>query len=201
MPYYQYDYDTKARFASYWHQINEILKLDYSYTLEIGIGNRFVSKYLKQAGAPVITLDICRNLKPDCVGSVTDMPFADNEFDTCLCCEVLEHLPFDFLQYSLREIHRVTKNGAIISLPDASWYLGLSFKTPIQIQPYMVSLPKFFHRQHIFNGQHYWEIGKSNFALNKIIRIMNGCGFKIKKTYRVFENPYHRFFYYKNYDE
>jgi len=41
--HYLKGYDTKQRFASYWHQINEMLELAPDNTLEIGIGNSFVS--------------------------------------------------------------------------------------------------------------------------------------------------------------
>ena len=45
-----------------------------------------------------------------------------------------------------------------------------------------------------FDGEHYWEIGKAGYPLNKIIKDIQKTGFKIEKTYRIFENPYHRFF-------
>jgi len=45
-----------------------------------------------------------------------------------------------------------------------------------------------------FNGEHYWEIGKAGYPLNRIINEIQRAGFKIEETYRIFENPYHRFF-------
>lgn len=45
-----------------------------------------------------------------------------------------------------------------------------------------------------FNGEHYWEIGKAGYPLSKITKDIEKAGFKIIKTYRIFENPYHRFF-------
>ena len=44
------------------------------------------------------------------------------------------------------------------------------------------------------NGEHYWEIGRAGYPLRKVIGEMRDVGFEIKKTYRVFEMPYHRFF-------
>ena len=44
--YFNESYNSKERFISYWHQINEIIKLKPKKVLEIGIGNGFVSKYL-----------------------------------------------------------------------------------------------------------------------------------------------------------
>ena len=45
-----------------------------------------------------------------------------------------------------------------------------------------------------FDGQHYWEIGKAGYPLSNIIDDIQIAGFKIEKTYRVFEYPCHRFF-------
>ena len=45
-----------------------------------------------------------------------------------------------------------------------------------------------------FDGEHYWEIGKAGYPLSKIIKDIQRAGFKIEKTYSVFENPYHRVF-------
>ncbi len=68
--YLNKSYDSKVRFISYWHQINEIIKLKPKSVLEIGIGNGFVSKYLKERKLDIITLDIDKRLNPDVVGNI-----------------------------------------------------------------------------------------------------------------------------------
>jgi hypothetical protein len=55
-------------------------------------------------------------------------------------------------------------------------------------------LPRFKKIIHKFDGEHYWEIGKKNYPLNKIINDINLSGFTILKTYRIIEFKYHRFF-------
>ena len=45
-----------------------------------------------------------------------------------------------------------------------------------------------------FDGEHYWEIGKAGYPLNRILEDIERAGFNIIKTYRIFEHPYHRFF-------
>jgi len=45
-----------------------------------------------------------------------------------------------------------------------------------------------------YDGEHYWEIGKAGYPLQRIINDIRKTGFNIKKTYRIFEWPYHRFF-------
>ena len=45
-----------------------------------------------------------------------------------------------------------------------------------------------------FENKHYQEIGKAGYPLSKITKDIERTGFDIIKTYRIFENPYHRFF-------
>jgi len=117
---YNIIYDTKERFCSYWHQIQEVLLLKPSEVLEIGIGNGFVSRYLKERGINVTTLDIDKELKPDVVGSVLDIPFHCETFQVVACYEVLEHLPYEDIPKALSEISRVSKQYVILSVPDVN---------------------------------------------------------------------------------
>ena len=94
--YFLPQYDYKGRFISYWHQINEVIKLKPKSILEVGIGNGLVANYLKQRNYNVVTLDIDPNLNPMVVGSVLNLPFHDQTFDVVTCFQVLEHLPYNF---------------------------------------------------------------------------------------------------------
>ena len=74
--------------------------------LEIGVGNRTVSNYLKENGVDITTFDFDKELKPDIVGDVRDMKgIKENSFDVIMACEVLEHIPFDDVEYALKELH------------------------------------------------------------------------------------------------
>jgi len=193
--YFSKSYDSKERFISYWHQINEIIKLNPKRVLEIGIGNGFVSKYLKERGINIITLDIDCRLQPDVVGSVTNIPFTDKSFDVVACYEVLEHLPYENFHTSLCEIFRVSSSYAIISLPDVSRVYRIDVQIPkIGEIKRLFYLPRRKMPVHNFDGEHYWEMGKFGYPLKKIIEDIQRAGFEVKKTYRVFEFPYHRFF-------
>ena len=193
--YFNKSYDTKERFISYWHQINEIIKLNPKTVLEIGIGNGFVSKYLKERKVNILTIDIDKRLNPDVVGSVLNMPFSEELFDIVACYEVLEHLPFENFSKALFEIFRVSKSYAILSLPDASRVYRVYLQIPkIGIFKRLIPLPRLKNPIHKFDGEHYWEIGKAGYPLSKIIKEIQTAGFRVEKTYRVFENPYHRFF-------
>jgi len=193
--YYNIRYDKKSRFCSYWHQIHEILLLGPKEVLEIGVGNGFVSEYLKKRGIKVTTLDIDKRLDPDVVGSVLELPFADESFSVSACYELLEHIPYEDFNKALSEIFRVCKSYAILSLPDANRVCRFYLEIPkiVHIKK-LIPLLRFRKPIHNFDGQHYWEIGKSGYRLGRIVNIIELAGFKIEKTYRVFERPYHRFF-------
>ena len=194
--HYGEKYDSKRRFASYWHQINEILALHPKNVLEIGIGNGFTSRYLSSKGVNLTTCDIDKNLKPDYVASITQLPFPDNSFDVVMACEILEHIPYEDALNGLREIYRVSSAHAVISLPDATRCICLAFPIPgYGKMQKIIEAPRLYPKEHsLTKSGHYWEIGKKGFHLNKIKSDIRKTGFNILKTYRVFENPYHRFF-------
>jgi hypothetical protein len=193
--YYNESYDSKGRFASYYHQINEIITRRPKTVLEVGIGNRLVSNYLKMRGINVITLDIDPRLRPDVAGSVLNMPFTDNSFEVVACYEVLEHLPYADFPKALSEIHRVSNRYAILSLPDSTRAYRLDIQIPkVGELKKLIQLPRLKPPVHEFDGEHYWEIGKAGYPLWKIMMEIQNAKFKVERTYRIFEMPYHRFF-------
>ena len=194
-PYFDISYDTKERFCSYWHQINEIISLKPKKVLEIGIGNRFVTRYLREKELNVTTLDVTHDLRPDIVGSVLAIPFKDDFFDVVACYEVLEHLPYSDFPEALKEIKRVSQKYVVLSLPDVTTVYRINVEFP-RIKPIkrLVSHPFPRTARHIFDEEHYWEIGKTGYLFKKIKGDIEWSGFKIVKTYRIFEFYYHRFF-------
>lgn len=193
--YFSIGYDSKGRFCSYWHQINEIFSLKPGKVLEIGVGNGFVSKYLRERGLNIVTLDIDRRLKPDMLGTILALPFVDESFDFVGCYEVIEHLPFSDLNKALSEIFRVSNSFALLSTRDVSRFFRFSVEVPFigEIKRF-IPLPQLWKPVHHFDGQHYWEIGKAGYPLERIVTEMQKVGFQIIRTYRVFEKCQHRFF-------
>jgi len=188
-------YNSKGRFNSYWHQISETLQLNPSEVLEVGIGNRFVSKYLGEQGLNVTTLDINEHLSPGIAGNVLNVPFKDNMFRLINCCELLEHLPYRSFNEALRELYRVSKKNIILSLPDVTTVYRINIELP-RIKPIRLLVPHPFPRpfKHEYDGVHFWEIGKLEYPLGRILNDIRSAGFKILKTYRVFEFYFHRYF-------
>lgn len=189
-------YDSKRRFASYWHQINEIAVCKPTRVLEVGVGTGFVSRCLRDRGISIVTCDVDPETKPDVVASIMHLPFPSGAFEVVAACEVLEHLPYEDALAGLRELLRVSARWVIISLPDATPIACIQFPIPyIKKIKILLSIPYLFPPRHQTTKHgHYWEIGKRGHPLKKILDDIRLSGFNIKKTYRVFENPYHRFF-------
>jgi ubiquinone/menaquinone biosynthesis C-methylase UbiE len=193
--HYYKNYDTKERFCSYWHQIEEIVSHNPTSILEIGIGNGFVSRYLRQRGFNVVTLDIDKRLNPDVAGSILNIPFSDETFEVVACYELLEHIPYEHFQKAMLEVFRVSNSHVLLSLPDATRVCRLCIEIPkLGVFKELIRIPRLRKSTHHFDGQHYWEIGKAGYSLKRVINDIINLGFIIERTYRVFENPYHRFF-------
>lgn len=187
---------SKNVFASYWHQIDEIVKKSPEKILEVGVAyGAFVSNYLKERKFDVTTIDIYEELKPDIIGNVLNIPFEENSYDLIGCFEVLEHLPIKDLNKALEELHRVSSKWVIISLPDQTKYIKYSFNAPIIGSGEKIISLNFLNRPVPVFKEHYWEIGSSKSTSLKNIRILlMKHNFIIFKTFRVYEFPYHRFF-------
>lgn len=188
-------YDNKKRFINYWHQINEITSINADSILEIGVGNGFVSNYLSGNNYNIKTLDIDARLNPDVVGSVLDLPFEDNKFDLITCFEVLEHLPYNKAEQAIKELYRVSSKNTIISVPNRTLCYKFLIKLPvIKEKSFLFSIPRLLSKKHIFDGQHYWELGKKGYPVSRFRKTIENQGFVISKSYRIFESDNHHIF-------
>lgn len=195
------DYDNLLRWISYFSQIRnvqEINKMKDKLILEIGPGNKTVSNYLKFNGHNLKTMDYNQNLTPDMIGDVTKIPLKDNAVDIILCCEVLEHLPFEEFEIALKEMKRVSEEYIILSLPYNVVYFSWAFNTTwakgLMEEPKGKTIRLSTPIKHKFRGAHYWEIGKRDYPIKKIRQIIHRLGFEIVKEETPLLNGFHQFF-------
>jgi len=92
-----------------------IVKLAGKYlkgkVLDVGAGSGALIKRIPNS----VGIDIVPRGKNIIEGSITEIPFPDEYFDTVITCDVLEHLPDDILNKGLIECKRVLKtNGHLV---------------------------------------------------------------------------------------
>ncbi len=200
MPYFE-DYDDRRMWMSYWHQINEVFKTGGEKVLVVGVGNKTVPNYLRTVSEysphknlEVTTADIDENLDPDRVCDVTELSesFENDEYDTILCAEVLEHLPFEKVKTSLDELYKVTKDWVIISLPYAGQNVRFSLELPDGVRTDF-TLKMTENKEHEDDGWHKWEVGKKGYSKEKITKLI-GKKFEITRSFIPPENLYHLFY-------
>lgn len=191
-------YMSKERWNSVWHQLDEVLQFNPTTVLEVGPGPGLFKHVASLFGLNAETLDIDPDLGPDHVGSATELPFEDNSYDVVCAFQMLEHLPYETSLLAFREMARVSRRYVIISLPDARVVWPCRIHLPkLGSWCFLIPRPIIKRRNHVFDGEHYWEIDKVGYDFERVSADLNRfC--KLIKTYRVFENPYHRFFVFEN---
>lgn len=193
-------YDDLERFISYYYQINLTRSREPKSILEVGVGNKLVSEYLRRAGLDVKTCDIDASLEPDYLADIRNLPLKDNLFDVVMACEVLEHIPFKDFTKALSELERVSRDYVIISLPYRHASFQAVFKFPFvrtilrgkTFLDFCIRIPlKFIGFEN--SGQHYWEIDGGEYKIRKIRRILKEY-FEVEKEVRPVLDSYHEFF-------
>ncbi len=188
-----------GRVFSYAHQVDTVLSFEPTSVVEIGTGGGMVAAALRSTGIDITSVDVQSQLNPDVLASVTDLPFEAGTFDVALCCQVLEHLPFDQFVPALRELKRVTAKGIVLSLPDRSPHYEVRLRLP-KLRRFTWAGTR--HRdpgpvlkkdRWTLDG-HYWEIGYDETPLRSIEQGVRQAELVIQRTWRVPELPYHRFF-------
>jgi hypothetical protein len=186
-------YGFEGRFISYYHQLHEVLSQKPSSILEVGVGDRvFGSFILQNTEVAYTSVDIAEDLHPDILGSITALPLPNKSHDVVCAFEVLEHIPFEEFELAVSELCRVARKSVVISIPHFGPMIAFSLKIPfIPLIQLAIKVP--VPKTHIFNGQHYWELGKSGYPISRIRKALLKYG-KIEKDFVPFNSFYHHFF-------
>ncbi len=187
---YSYIYQLRYAMASNPHKILYVGK------------SHGVAPYLltRCPGEPeVVTLDVDERYQPEILASVLDIPFDDNSFDVTVCCQVLEHLPYESFVPALREMYRITREYLVLSLPDARLFFGVRIKIPLVNCQFQFNFPRLFarpsHEKRLNETGHHWEIEMKGTPFRKTKKAILESGWTIKKITSVYDRSYHTFFY------
>lgn len=191
--YFSDHYFSLQQLGSFAHQINLIWKMKPRSVLEVGIGNGFVSSFLKSAGIPVTTADINADLKPDIVAPLHELRrHLKEKHDVVVCCEVLEHMPLSDLDQNLDYL-KEAGDRLFLTLPNSfrSWGIGGILNLP-KLGAREVGLNIDFPlRRPIAGGPHFWEVGYSSQCSRKAIEARLAQRFGAVKSQKFSLNPYH----------
>jgi len=201
--YLEGGYYHKSRWMTYYIQYQSLFNANVSTVLEIGPGGGVTTSVLRQHSIKVTTLDLDPQIKPDVVGNVTKLPFADNTFDAVVGFEILEHLPFEQFAVALKEMNRVSKKHVFISLPDHahSLFYG-TFKIPFLKEfSLQIRIPAFNNKKYWAPCGHHWESGNRDYPLSKITKEIQKAGLLLDNTYISNSCPMTRFFFMKKSSE
>lgn len=197
--HYYTNYDHLLRFVNYYYQTSLIQQVQPRSILEIGIGNKTVSTYLKQFGYQVSTCDFDSNLEPDIISDIRSLPFSDHSYEAVLACEIIEHVPWSQVPIAISEISRVTSKYAIISVPYCSKVLEVVIRPPFirrftanSVIGTHLRIPCFY-QNNSFDGEHYWEMGRRGSSKGQFKAVLNNY-FEIKQEIKPLLDPYHYFF-------
>jgi hypothetical protein len=189
-------YVSKQRWASMWHQLDEVLRIRPCSVLEVGPGPGIFKAVANLVGVKVDTLDIDPELAPDFIASADCMPFEAATYDVVCAFQMLEHVPFNVSLAVVSEMSRVATSHVVVSLPDARprWRYSIYVPKIGQLE-FVISRPCFRPKPHLFDGEHYWEIHKEGFQLKHIVAKFEEAGrMTLMKSFEVPEFLYHRLF-------
>ena len=188
-------YFSLHQLGSFAHQLHHIWHMRPRSVIEIGIGNGFVSSFLKRAGIPVTTVDLNPALGPDICAPLDQLePHLNERADLVVCCEVLEHMPFSELDSNLDHL-QVAGDRLFLTLPSAkrSYGIGGIMNLP-RLGPRRIDLNFSVPCMRKMEASHFWEVGSSRECLRGAIEERLRSRYSTVNTGRFAMNPYHVFY-------
>ncbi|MFH1772287.1 MAG: class I SAM-dependent methyltransferase [Candidatus Omnitrophota bacterium] len=144
--------------------LNIVKKYVGGEILDIGAGSGALVELLRSHNHTVIGIDTCANLPLVSYGSITDLQFDNDFFDTVFCIEVLEHLTDQQIDIGLSEIKRSLKKDR---------YFILTVPYNEDLSKNIFTCPKC--------GEEFHKFGHlQSFNKEKIINLLSRHGFTVK---------------------
>lgn len=188
-----YAYYSEKRIVHQWFQVKLLQDLNVTRVLEIGPYLGLVTSMLAHAGYEVTTLDV----EPHAFGLGgaghitadirTVAPEAMRGFDCILCCETLEHVPWDEVDSALRKFHDARAPWLVLSVPYEGAQVGLT----LYVNRHTVRRRSFFRKFRFLRrfakadpddwSVHKWEIGYRGRSLADFRRKVEAAGFAIER--------------------
>jgi ubiquinone/menaquinone biosynthesis C-methylase UbiE len=168
--------------------------------LDVGCGEGYYVRDAIEEGIDAYGIDIASHALENALdtvknkisfGSITDIPFANDEFDSMTAFDVIEHIhPKDTLN-AIAEIRRVLKPGGIIILttPSSSFGDWVSDLTHINVRP-----PKFWKlilEEYDFKVQLYYVPSFLKYYMKKHIPLPDSIEFSIEEPLRYLLGHYY----------
>lgn len=204
------------RFSSLFMQIESVtnIKKNIRNILEIGPGNQFFSNIIKMLGYDIKTNDIRKRTNPDYFGDIRKINI-EEKFDLVAAFEVLQHMPFEELDDTLKKLSDISRNYVLISLPYQVHNFSINIKLPYIFFPRKLRLGYFRKRFSLnlfwekprkkdtpiellskrddFWNPHYWEIGRKSYPKSKVIDQIKSSGLNIVWEKHNINFPMHYF--------
>ena len=160
------DYVDWRRWHSYYYQIREALGSDSKTFLIIGKGDGIVplvlGYLLNSEGWVVDTFDYAEDLCPTYQGDLRDIErIINKKYDCVICCQVLEHLEWQYFEAVLESLARICSKRLIVSLPVRITEFSIYADLPRQryIKRLNVIFQKLWIKKLPRNDEHCWEVG------------------------------------------
>lgn len=171
-------------------EIESFIDINNKKVLDIG-GERgeFCKILSEKYGCQAINLEPIRPksgfVHKTIIGQADRLPFDNDSFDLVLLRGVLQHIPTDKKLKSLREMHRVLKNGGIAYIMIPPWWSPLSGQEIKPFQIFGFAIAKHFSNTIMsrkIKAKNLAELGLWPMTFQSTIKYINETGFKILKT-------------------
>ena len=184
-------YYTEKRIVHQWFQVDLLRDLEVRKVLEVGPYFGLVSAMLANAGYEVTTLDIAseppepgvtRHICGD-IRKVRPEQMAGH--DAIICCETLEHIPWEDVGAVLSRIAASAVPWLIISVPYEAFQLGFT----LYLNRHVWRRRSFLKKLRFLSEfpvppddsweHHKWEVGFKGYSVARLRDLLTDAGYEI----------------------